>query len=212
MFDTSRGMIQNVFLTWINFMTLEWGQLDLWPPKELVMYYMPKAFKDTYPSTRVILDGTEFPIETSSNPSHRQACFSTYKNGPTLKSVVGITPGGLLSYVSPTYGGSVSDRAIIERSDLTNKVDPQDSLMVDRGFTIQDIFAPHQVSINIPAFKKGQSQLPGVIIEKDRQLANKRVHVERVIGLTKTYKILRNSLPSFYVTLAQEIFFVCCML
>lgn len=173
---------------------------------------MPSGFKQMYPSTRVIVDGTEFPINAPKNPKFKQAAFSTYKNKTTLKVLVGATPGGLISYISPAYAGSVSDRAIVERSDLTTKCDPGDSVMADRGFTVQDLFVSKRVSINTPAFLKGKTQLPGITLLKDRKLASKRVHIERLIGLTKTYKILKNKLPIHLVSLGSEIFYVCCIL
>jgi len=189
-----------------------WSQMNIWPPKELVIYYMPEGFRNMYLSTRVIIDGAEFPIAAPKNPTHQQATFSTYKNRTTLKGVVGVTPRGEICYVSPAYHGSVSDRAIIERSNLFLKCDPGDSLMADRGFTVQDLFAPYNVTVNIPAFLKGKSQLPGLTLLKDRKLASKRVHVERVIGLAKTYRILTKELSPYYSCLGSEIFFVCCML
>lgn len=212
MFETSRKTIQNIFITWINFMYHEWKQIEIWPNRNIVLYHMPEAFKKSYPTTRIILDGTEIPIDAPNTTHLRQATFSVYKNRPTLKNVVGLAPGGLISYASSAYGGSTSDRQIIERSDLKTMCDPGDSIMVDRGFTVQDIFAPHDVTINIPSFKKGNAQLPGVVIREDKKLANKRVHVERIIGLAKTYKILKNPLPSLYVVLGSEILFVCLML
>ncbi|KYN00652.1 hypothetical protein ALC62_08567, partial [Cyphomyrmex costatus] len=117
-----------------------------------------------------------------------------------------------ISYISSAYAGSVSDRAIVERSNLTKKTEPGDSIMADRGFTVQDLFAPIYVSINIPAFLKGKTQLPGLTLLKDRKLASKRVHIERLIGLTKTYKILKTDLPVYFVPLGREIFYVCCIL
>ncbi|XP_070173745.1 uncharacterized protein [Littorina saxatilis] len=39
----------------------------------------------------------------------QRASFSTYKNTNTVKAVVGATLGGLISYISATYGGSTSD-------------------------------------------------------------------------------------------------------
>ncbi|XP_071627298.1 uncharacterized protein [Temnothorax longispinosus] len=212
MFDVSKKTIQNIVITWICFMYCQWSEIDIWPSKDLIMYYMPSGFKQMYPSTRVIVDGTEFPIAAPTNSTFKQATFSTYKNKTTLKVLVGATPSGLISHISPAYAGSVSDRAIVERSDLIKKCDPGDSVMADRGFTVQDLFAPSQVSINIPAFLKGRTQLPGMTLLKDRKLASKRVHIERLIGLTKTYKILKTELPVCYVTVGSEIFYVCCIL
>ncbi|XP_018377308.1 PREDICTED: uncharacterized protein LOC108770301 [Trachymyrmex cornetzi] len=119
MFDVSKTTIQNIVITWLNFMYCEWSEIDIWPNKDLIMYYMPSGFKQMYPSTRVILDGTEFPINAPKNPKFQQATFSTYKNKTTLKVLVSATPGGLISYISSAYAGSVSDRAIVERSNLT---------------------------------------------------------------------------------------------
>ena len=57
-----------------------------------------------------------------------------------------------MSHVTDSYGGSASDRQIVERSNLTRICDPKDSLMADKGFNVQDIFAPFDVQINIPEF------------------------------------------------------------
>jgi len=46
----------------------------------------------------------------------------------------------------------------------------------------------------------------------DRKISSKRVHIERIIGLMKTYKILTGPLPSSATRLASHIIRVCCML
>ncbi|CAD6207450.1 GSCOCG00012703001-RA-CDS, partial [Cotesia congregata] len=46
------------------------------------------SFKKFYPSTRVIVDATEIPIDKPSNPIAQQATFSTYKNKNTVKVLV----------------------------------------------------------------------------------------------------------------------------
>ncbi|RLU16116.1 hypothetical protein DMN91_011875 [Ooceraea biroi] len=197
MFDVSKKTVQNIVVTWLNFMYCEWSEMDIWPSKDLIMYYIPSGFKQMYPSTRVIVDGTEFPISAPKNPKFKQATFSTYKNRTTLKVLVGATYSGLISYISSAYAGSVSDRAIVERSNFTTKCKPGDSIMADRGFTVQDLFALRRVSVNMPAFLKGKTQLPGMTLLKDRKLASKRVHIERLIGLIKTYRILKTELSAY---------------
>ncbi|KAE8742513.1 hypothetical protein FOCC_FOCC011923 [Frankliniella occidentalis] len=211
-FGIGHTTVSNIFYSFIKFMADQWGKLNLWPSRQLVDYYMPSGFKKQYPSTRVIVDGTEFPIEKPINPWAQQASFSTYKNGNTLKAMVGGTPSGLISYVTECYGGSVSDRQITERSELLRLCQKGDSIMADRGFNVQDLFAPQSVSINIPHFLKGKDHLPNSVIMKDRKLASKRVHIERLIGHTKTYKILQTKLQHSHVSIGSEIFFVCVML
>lgn len=135
-------------------------------------------------------------MQKPDNPVSQQASWSSYKHANTLKILVGATPGGLLLYCSDAYyyGGSVSDRQTVERSTLLQKCEPGDSILADRGFNIKDLFADKDVTVNIPTFLKGKSQLPGLTVLQDRKLASKRVHIERIIGLIKTYKILKNDL------------------
>jgi hypothetical protein len=56
--------------------------------------------------------------------------------------LVGTTPGGLVSFVSPAYGGSASDRQIVEATNLVKLCDPYDEVMADKGFNVDDMFAP----------------------------------------------------------------------
>ena len=139
----------------------------------------------------------------------QQATFSSYKNRNTAKVVVGSSPGGLVSYLSPAYGGSASDRQIVERSDLPHKCDSGDSVMVDKGFNIQDLFVSTNVEINIPSFFKKKNRLSGTIVMKDRKIASKRVHIERIIGLAKTFKILTQPMNNTESSLASKITTIC---
>jgi len=81
--------------------------------------------------------------------------------------------------------------------------------MADRGFIVQDLLASRNIFVNTPTLLKGASQLPAKTVLNDRRLANKRVHVERVIGLAKTYQILRQELDKNYIPLGGKILFVC---
>jgi len=119
---------------------------------------MPDDFHTKFPSTRVIIDGMECPIKKPKHPLAQQATFSSYKNHNTLKVVVGSSPEGLISVVSPAYGGSVSDRQVIECMGLGNVCDAGDSVMADKGFNIQDLLAPHDVQVNIPTFLKERNR------------------------------------------------------
>lgn len=212
MFGITETDASNIFCTWIRFMSLQWREVPWWPSRSLVQFYAPDDFKTKFQTTRVIIDGTECPIKKPKLPTAQQSTFSTYKNRNTVKVLAGISPGGLTSYVSPAYGGSTSDRQIIERSRVPQLCDTGDSVMADKGFNVQDIFAPYNVTVNIPTFFKKKNRMGGKSVLHDRKIASKRVHVERIIGLAKTYKILTVPLNISETQLASDIIYVCFVL
>ena len=76
------------------------------------------------------------------------------------------------------------------------EVQPGDVILADRGFLIEDELAIRGAKLAIPAFTKGKLQLSQEEVEKSRQLARIRIHVERVIGILKNrYTILQSRLP-----------------
>ena len=103
LFCIAETVVSNIFVTWINFMYVTWSKLNIWPCKELVQFYMPHGFRRLYPTTRLIVDGVEIYIKKPVKPSAQQATFSSYKNRNTLKAVVGISPGGLVSHIPDAF-------------------------------------------------------------------------------------------------------------
>ena len=212
MFAISENSVSNIFITWINFMALQWREIGIMPSREMTSFHMPDDYVKKFPRTRVIIDGMECPIMKPKNPRAQQATFSSYKNRNTLKVLVGSSPGGVINLVSPAYGGSVSDRQLTERINLGKACDPGDQIMADKGFNIQDIVGLDDVHVNMPTFLRKGNQFHPKVLARDRQIASKRVHIERHIGLIKTYKILCQPMNLNEASLGSEIIFVCSML
>ena len=61
--------VETVFLTWINFCSRQWGEVDMCLSQEPVRYFAPSDFKAKLPSTRVVLDESEVSTEKPSNPA-----------------------------------------------------------------------------------------------------------------------------------------------
>ncbi|KAK4320932.1 hypothetical protein Pmani_008248 [Petrolisthes manimaculis] len=213
MFRIHDKEVSNMFITWINFLYFHFKDIDWWPSRDLVQYFSPTDFRKKFSTTRVIIDGTEIPLQKPKKPIAQQATYSTYKNRNTVKALIGVTPGGLISFVSDVFGGATSDRQICERSNLLNKVESGDSIMADKGFNVQDMFIDPNVEINIPEFFRKKTRLSEKSVLKDRKIASKRVHVERLIGLAKTFKMLTSPLSVTDAPLADAIvtsaFFLC---
>lgn len=56
--DISTSTVSRIFISWINFMYLRLGQLNMWPTRQLINETMPEDFKQKYSSTRVIIGCT----------------------------------------------------------------------------------------------------------------------------------------------------------
>ena len=118
LFQVSASTISRVFITWINFMYLKLGQINIWPTREVVNETMPEDFKQKYSSTRVVIDCTEVRCQMPSSLHLNGKLFSNYKHHTTLKGLIGISPGGAITFISQLYTGSISDREIVIRSGL----------------------------------------------------------------------------------------------
>ena len=158
-FGVHPSTVARTFITWINLMDFKFRELPLWLSRRKINKLMPECFKKHYPSTRVIIDCTEFFIDTQSSLSRQSATWSSYKSHNTVKCLIGIAPHGHTTFVSPVYEGFVSDRSLTEESGLLELLEKGDSVMADKGFDIQDLLAPLGVKLNIPPMRQGNRQM-----------------------------------------------------
>ena len=75
----------------------------------MVQITMPECFKPEYVNTRVIIDCSEFKIEIPSGVSNKVLTCFHYKNGFTVKVLIGISPSGFICFKSKVSGGRKSD-------------------------------------------------------------------------------------------------------
>ena len=215
-FSVSESTVSRVFCKWINYLYLTLGSLPVWPSWDDVALTMPQVFKDTYPSTYIIINATEIQVEVPASLSSQSQKYSEYKSHTTHKGLIGIAPNGCITFVSELFTGSISDRALVIESGFLKQlrsVPPGKGVMADRGFEIQDLLAPTQHILNIPPFR-GSS---GVLAEKDvvytQHIARVRIHVERVISQVKRrFRILQGVMPLSVEGSMNQIWTVCCPL
>lgn len=95
-----------------------------WPDRETLHLTMPTSFKKFFRRCAVIIDCSEVFIERPSNLLARAQVWSNYKHHSTIKFLIGITPQGTISHISPAVGGRMSDKEIVEQSQLINDLLP----------------------------------------------------------------------------------------
>ena len=210
LFCASVGAIEAHFMMWLMYTYFKVASLSWWPSKDTVMNSMPASMKSKFPSVRTIIDCCEFPAESPGSLSLQKLFYSVYKSHVTVKVLVGIMPAGGITFISPAFPGSTSDRDIVIKSGILNPAlyEMGDAIMADRGFTIKDLLEPMGVQLIIPAFLSGREQLSPEETVLTQQIASERIHVERAIQRLKSYHIL-DCVPVALYDSINEIITVC---
>ena len=87
--------------------------------------------------------------------------WSQYKHHTTMKCLIAVAPTGGACFISDLYEGSIDDVTLFEKCGILNHINLGDALLVDRGFTVQELLLSKQASIFIPPFLGGRERLTG---------------------------------------------------
>ena len=72
--------------------------------------------------------------------------------------MIGISPNGMVTFISHLYGGHVSDKALTADCGLIELLEAGDVVMADKGFDIKDLLVAKKVILNIPPFLREKEQ------------------------------------------------------
>ena len=92
--------------------------------------------------------------------------------------------------MSYLFEGDISDVQIFEERGIMKQIEPNDILLVERGFTVQDLVNPLQAHIKIPAFLKVRNSLSAAEELSTQKIAKARVHVERLNQRLKQFRLI----------------------
>lgn len=210
-FQVSITTVSRVTITWANYLFFVLGTLPLWVSREKVRSSMPEKFKKYCPGVRVILDCTEIAVTAPSSLTLQSETFSHYKNRTTLKGLIGVAPNGLVTFFSPLYTGSISDKVITKISGILPLLEAGDEVMADKGFVIEDLLCGVGAKLIIPPFKRS-AQFTKEDTEKTQAIARLRIVVERVIGRIKSNHIWDSPVPLTLMGTVSQIWHNCCVL
>ena len=142
----------------------------------------------------------------------RAQFWSHYKHHNTIKYFISITPQGTVSFISNGWGGRVSDKEIFLRCGYFEKLEFGNEIGGDRGFPVKHECASRGITCHLPDFTRGKKQLSSFEVVRSRRLAQIRIHVERVIGMLRNFRILNNVFPLKCLDELDDIVFIICAL
>lgn len=211
-FDISMSTVSRTFTTWINLLYIRLTEPTWWSPRDVIDATMPEAFKKKYSSTRVIIDATEIRCEVSSSLVLQSGTYSNYKSTNTFKGLIGISPDGLVTFVSALFTGSASDRELVIKTGfLEQEFADGDTVMADKGFKIKDLLEKKGVGLNLPPFLNKEQFTEAEVCET-AEIASLRIHVERRIQRIKTFHIFDKVIPLSLGPIVNQIWTVCTLL
>ncbi|XP_022810099.1 uncharacterized protein LOC111347104 [Stylophora pistillata] len=220
-FCVSESTVNNINLTWVNFVYNVIGSLKIWPHRDIIIKHSPEEFIKKYPKTIVTVDATALKSQVlSSFQKHIESC-STYKSHTTFKSVIRVDPNGGIMFVSQSFEGSISEKQIVQRSGFLETVKQKvqcgelkegDPVMADKGFDIGDDIAKLKFKLNIPPFLKDKAGFEESDVIKTQTIARHRIHVERAIGKVRRFRIFHSVIPVSMFGSINQTWSVACFL
>ncbi|XP_043484807.1 uncharacterized protein LOC122512803 [Leptopilina heterotoma] len=161
------------------------------PNPTLIKKNLPIPFRASYNQVCIIVDAFEIEIEKPSDPIQQSLTWSDYKKCNTLKYLIGCTPDGFVSFMSPGYGGRTSDIEIFKESGIMDIIPEKCGVMADRGFKqIQTILNTKKCKLVRPPSVSASVKSSKSDVLKTKSVASLRIHVERVIRRVREYKML----------------------
>ncbi len=173
-FDVSMATVSIIFWKWLIILDVKLRPLIKWPERAMLWTSTPACYRASCgKKVVIILDCFEIFIERPSN-LFAELCSTwlSYKHHNTVKVLIGIAPQDVVSFVSETWGGGVSDRYFTDHCGILNNLLSGDVVLEDRGFDIAESVGMMQAQLHIPSFTKGKEQLSALEVEETRSIAN----------------------------------------
>ena len=99
-FNISRSTTSSIVLKWIN-MFVRLRPLIMWPGREEIISTTPVSFRQYFKTkVAVIIDCFEIFINKPTNLKAGNAAWSQYKHHNIIKFLIGISPQGVITFIS----------------------------------------------------------------------------------------------------------------
>jgi hypothetical protein len=210
LFHCSVTTIANIIITFFSVLHSLFCENSMThiPSREKNRLCSPSSFS-RYTNCRIVIDCTDIEVAAPGLMCQQNATYSIYRGMNSFKTLVGVAPNAVITFVSDLYPGSISDKEITRNSKLMDKMETGDLILADKGFLIQDIL-PHGVSVNIPPFLQN-GKFTESEVRATESIARCRIHVERANARLRDFKIL-TFIPPYLRGYSTEVFQLCAAL
>ena len=204
LYGVSETYVRKIFTTWIMFLFHHFKDYKslMFPERQTFRRLRPAVFK-RFKNIRASVYCTEFKCETPRNYAQQGNSYSSYKHHCTMKCLIAVNPNGAACFVSDLFEGSISDVAIFETCGILQYINPKDTLLVDKGFTVQDILLAKQATIYIPPFLGKRETFTKEEVMLTKRIAKARIHVERFNERLKKFRLLDRVIPLVLTPIAS---------
>lgn len=185
--------------------------LNIFPERETARSKIPRIFHK-FKNIRVVIDGFEVRSQRPEDFREQGNTYSNYKASATHKFLLGMHLRGGICFLSDAFEGSISDKMLFKECGIIQSLQRGDSILADRGFTISDICNEIGCTVVIPPFLDGREQFTKDEVDLTRSIAAARIHVERIIGRMKNFRLLQKVIPKTLVPIISQVAFVIAML
>lgn len=158
-----------------------------------------EAFFERFPEVkRVMIDGTERPIQRPQDPEAQKANYSGKKKRHTRKHLAAVDENKRVLILSQVREGKLHDKRFHDEDDIAGSIPDEIPIEVDLGFLgLQKEYE----NIHLPHRKPKGGELSTVQKEENRALSQSRVVCENAFAGVKRYNaisdVYRNRIAQF---------------
>ncbi len=105
-------------------------------------------------------------------------------------------------------GGKASDQHITQHDSFLPRLEPNTTVMADKGFTIEDLLPP-SVGLNMPPRIPGQRQMTDNEVFQTTGITTPRIVCKMKMEQAKNYRIISGVILLSEARLAEQMIFLC---
>lgn len=202
-FNISEELAAEIFFSTIDLLYIVLKDGIRWFSQDNIRNNMPNVFKKLFPTTRVILDCMVIDVQHSSCLKCKTRTYSQYKCSHTVKVLIGISPSGVITFVSEAFGGRISDKYIFMYSKILENREQGDAVMVHKDVSVQDECTRAGIQLIQPPLTPTEC-------EQENAIAKARILVEGIMQKIKGFQILDNEISLTFLEPLDKIIKIVC--